>query len=115
MAEEIFINIFKDSKLKKNYMLYGRDLTIIPNKKLFLRLQKSTIRPNNVVPKIEGVNTIMCYVGGPGSMTAKHCEGGDFASLNLLVTGHPKIWGFIDKDQFYRLSKKLVQIVFDFS
>ena len=101
--------MFEDAKSNKFHSYYARDSIISPNNRSFLQTPSSTIHPNVNENIVLGVNTSMWYVGGPGSVTSLHVEDGDFPSINILLAGEEKVWGFIDKKQFPLLAEKVRQ------
>ena len=110
---KVIDKVFDDAKSNKFDSLYARDSVIAPNNKSFLQTPSLTIYPNVNENVVEGVNTPMWYIGGPGSLTSLHVEDGDFASINILLQGESKIWGIIDQKQFPRLAEKVKEHVND--
>ena len=106
-TEKVVEKVFQDAISENSNSYYGRDSTIAPNNKSFLETESSAIHPKNDINIVEGVNKSMWYVGGPGSITSLHVEDGDFASMNLLLKGEDKIWGFIEKKEFLQLGQKV--------
>ena len=106
-SEKVVEKVFQNANSGVYVNYYGRDSTIAPNGKSFLQTRSSAIYPENENSIVEGVNTSMWYIGGSGSVTSLHVEDGDFASMNVLLKGKPKIWGFIDKKEFPVLALKV--------
>ena len=105
-SKKVIEKVFQNANSDVYVSYYGRDSTIAPNGKLFLQTKSSAIYPENE-NSIVGVNTSIWYVGGSGSIISLHVEDGDFASMNVLLKGKHKIWGFIDKIEFPVLALKV--------
>ena len=86
-AEKVVEKLFQDVATETFSSYYGRDSIIAPNNTSFLNVKSSTIHSDDAVNIVEGVNTSMWYIGGPGSTTSLHVEDGDFASMKVLLTG----------------------------
>ena len=106
-AQKVVEKLFEDVENESSSRYYARDSMVAPNNTSFLNVKSSTIHSDDAANIVEGVNTSMWYIGGPGSTTLLHVEDGDFASMNILLTGHDKIWGIIDKKDFPQLKQNV--------